>query len=92
MKMWATLGYDGERGKVSFVILTFDKLKEKEGMEGMGVQMKVKKVLIWKMEIRLFLGLHTIYSDELITEQNVTEYNLIYKRYGQEWPKWPRFV
>ena len=47
MKMWATLGYDGERGKVSFVILTFDKLKEKEGMEGMegmGVQMKVKKV------------------------------------------------
>ena len=44
MKMWATLGYDGEKGKVSFVILTFDKLKEKEGMEGMGVQMKVKKV------------------------------------------------
>ena len=44
MKMWATLGYDGERGKVIFVILTFDKLKEKEGMEGMGVQMKVKKV------------------------------------------------
>ena len=36
------------------------------------------------MEIRPFLGLHTIYSDELITEQNVTEYNLIYKRYGQE--------
>ena len=44
MKKWATLGYDAERGKVKFVYLTFDKLKEKEGMEGMGVQMKVKKV------------------------------------------------
>ena len=54
MNMWVTLGYDGEKGKVSFVILTFDKLKEKEGMEGMGVQMKVKKVLFRKMEIRPF--------------------------------------